>query len=154
MLNKNRDWKTNWRLHTSQTVHFSSGQRLIINMASAIQPSSSSSSSSSTRRHHHQELMASPRQLPDRPQPYSVLTEHWQDKLRFPETEADNTDDICSFGDVYEDNLYKLIHKHLELDTHDRFAYVGASKGKTSDNGYTYLSSYYTQFSVVCMHDL
>lgn len=76
--------------------------------------------------------MASPRQLPDRPQPYSVLTEHWQDKLRFPETEADNTDDICSFGDVYEDNLYKLIHKHLELDTHDRFAYVGASKGSVA----------------------
>ena len=71
--------------------------------------------------------MASPRQLPMKPQPFSVLTEHWQDKLNLPET--GDGEHLCSFGDVYEDYMYKLIHKHLELDTHDRFAYVGASKG-------------------------
>ncbi|XP_033124921.1 uncharacterized protein LOC117123178 [Anneissia japonica] len=64
--------------------------------------------------------------LPRYPQPFSVISEHWQDQLHV----HDNTgDDLFSFGPVYDENMFKLIHKHLELDTHDRFAYVGASKG-------------------------
>ena len=37
--------------------------------------------------------------------------------------------DTFGFGETYDEAMYKLIHKHLELDTHDRFAYVGANKG-------------------------
>ena len=74
------------------------------------------------------ELLASPRELPVSPQPFSVITEHWQDKLNIPGDDGDGG--LCSFGEVYEEAMYKLIHKHLELDTHDRFAYVGARKGK------------------------
>ncbi|XP_072042670.1 uncharacterized protein [Amphiura filiformis] len=72
--------------------------------------------------------LASPRNLPQSPQPFSVITEHWQNKLQIP-SPGDQDKDLCSFGDVYEESLYRLIHTHLELDTHDRFAYVGASKG-------------------------
>ncbi len=80
------------------------------------------------------EPLASPRVLPQSPQPFSVITEHWQDKLQIPSSAdggGDNGQDngLCSFGEVYEEHMYQLIHKHLELDTHDRFAYVGASKG-------------------------
>lgn len=33
------------------------------------------------------------------------------------------------FGDIYEENMFSLIHKYLELGTTDRFCYVGEEKG-------------------------
>ena len=75
--------------------------------------------------------------LPKHPQPFAVISEHWQDKLQLSSPRSDNTDspedDIYSFGQVYEESLYKLIHKHLELDTDNRLAYVGANKGSLAE---------------------
>ncbi|XP_071951151.1 uncharacterized protein [Antedon mediterranea] len=68
--------------------------------------------------------------LPKYPQPFSVISEHWQGQLNVTE-KAD--DDLFSFGSIYDENLFKQIHKHLELDTHDRFAYVGCSKGSYAE---------------------
>ncbi|XP_072176048.1 uncharacterized protein [Diadema setosum] len=68
--------------------------------------------------------------IPATPQPFAVISEHWSDRLNLP---SFSDDDVFSFGPVYEDAMYKLIHKHLELDTHDRFAYVGASKGSFAE---------------------
>nr|XP_054757148.1 uncharacterized protein LOC129263249 [Lytechinus pictus] len=68
--------------------------------------------------------------LPGVPQPFAVISEHWSDRLHLP---LYDDNDIFSFGKVYEDAMYKLVHKHLELDTHDRFAYVGNSKGSFAE---------------------
>jgi len=82
-------------------------------------------------------ILSAPLVLPKQPQPFAVISEHWQEKLDLssprPANSPDAAEDIYSFGDVYEESLYKLIHKHLELDTHDRLAYVGTSKGSLAE---------------------
>ncbi|KAJ8021122.1 hypothetical protein HOLleu_40902 [Holothuria leucospilota] len=68
--------------------------------------------------------------LPDSPPPFSVVTEHWQNQLDIPKY---NAEENYSFGEIYEEAMFKLIHKHLELDTHERFAYVGSNKGSLAE---------------------
>ncbi|PIK36487.1 hypothetical protein BSL78_26686 [Apostichopus japonicus] len=68
--------------------------------------------------------------LPDSPPPFSVVTEKWQNQLDIPKYRLEES---YSFGDAYEDAMFKLIHKHLELDTHERFAYVGSNKGSLAE---------------------
>ncbi|XP_019617543.1 PREDICTED: uncharacterized protein LOC109464886 [Branchiostoma belcheri] len=63
---------------------------------------------------------------PDSPRLLSVISEEYRNRLRIPAYEEA---DKFSFGPVYEDSIFEIIHKYLELDTHHRVAYVGDPVG-------------------------
>lgn len=72
------------------------------------------------------ETMASSFFGPESPRPFSVISEGYLNQFVvpiFPEFER------FSFGTSYEEKMYDLIHKYLDLGTSDRTCYIGDSKG-------------------------
>lgn len=61
---------------------------------------------------------------PESPRPLSVVSEGYQTRFRIPKYE-----EKYYFGKSYEDKMFDLIHKYLELGTTDRFCYIGDVKG-------------------------
>ncbi|XP_071113139.1 uncharacterized protein [Haliotis cracherodii] len=70
--------------------------------------------------------MASAHLGPESPRPLAVISESYQNRFKIPAMEEY---DEFSFGEDYEEKMYKLIHKYLELDTTDKLCYVGDNKG-------------------------
>ena len=67
---------------------------------------------------------------PESPRPLSVISEGYQTRYKIP---VYPDSDKYIFGEEYDNQLYYLIHKHLELGTTDRFCYVGHSKGSYAE---------------------
>lgn len=63
---------------------------------------------------------------PETPRPFSVATEGYQNRYHIPRL-GESEKNV--FGGQYDEKLYTLIHKYLELGTTDRFCYIGDSKG-------------------------
>jgi len=63
---------------------------------------------------------------PETPRPLSVISEGYQHRIRLPFV---GESEKYLFGNAYDEKLFKLIHKYLELGTTDRLCYVGESKG-------------------------
>ncbi|XP_013395072.1 uncharacterized protein LOC106162348 [Lingula anatina] len=63
---------------------------------------------------------------PESPRPFAVISETYRNRLKIPQYREDEQH---SFGETWEENMFQLIHKHLELGTADRFCYIGEDKG-------------------------
>ncbi|XP_069106157.1 uncharacterized protein [Argopecten irradians] len=63
---------------------------------------------------------------PETPRPLSVATEGYQNRYHIPQL---GDSEKYVFGGQYDEKLFTLIHKYLELGTTDRFCYIGDSKG-------------------------
>ena len=63
---------------------------------------------------------------PERPRPFSVISEKYSQFFDLPESPEYER---FSFGRVYEENIIKLIHRYLELGTDDNLCYVGHNRG-------------------------
>lgn len=67
---------------------------------------------------------------PESPRPLAVISESYQKRFKlpiYPKT------DQFTFGNAYDDRMFDLIHKYLDLGTTDRLCYVGEMKGSFAD---------------------
>ncbi|XP_041361282.1 uncharacterized protein LOC121377374 [Gigantopelta aegis] len=70
--------------------------------------------------------MASAYLGPETHKPLSVISESFQKRYNIPEFDEHEK---FSFGQQYEERMYMLIHKYLDLETVDKLCYVGDNKG-------------------------
>lgn len=63
---------------------------------------------------------------PEKPRPFALISEEYQQRLDIPNYPEE---DQYRFGDTYEEAMFSLIHTHLELGTTDRLCYIGEKKG-------------------------
>ena len=70
--------------------------------------------------------MASSYLGPESHQPLAVISESFQKMYNIPEF---GELEKFSFGKQYEERMYMLIHKYLDLETVDKLCYVGDNKG-------------------------
>ncbi|KAK2171740.1 hypothetical protein NP493_1029g00019 [Ridgeia piscesae] len=64
---------------------------------------------------------------PETPRPFSVLSEGYiRRQIKLPKLPEDAR---YSFGPLYEQRMYELIHQYLEMGTDDCVCYVGEEKG-------------------------
>lgn len=74
--------------------------------------------------------MASSYLGPESPRPYSVISENFQNRYRIPKYPAWEN---FTFGDQYDEQLFGLINKYLDLETTDRLCYIGDTKGSLAE---------------------
>lgn len=67
---------------------------------------------------------------PESPRPLSVISESYRHRFVLP---AVPTSDRYTFGPDYEDTMYKLVHKYLDIGTTDKLCYVGEAKGSFAE---------------------
>jgi hypothetical protein len=67
---------------------------------------------------------------PESPRPYSVISEGFQNRYRIPRHQAWEN---FTFGDEYDDHLFSLMNKYLDLETTDRVCYIGDTKGSLAE---------------------
>ncbi|CAC5404721.1 unnamed protein product [Mytilus coruscus] len=62
---------------------------------------------------------------PESPRPYAVISEGYRNRLCIP---TYSNSEQYDFGKVYDNAFYNLLQKYTDLDTTDRFCYVGDVK--------------------------
>lgn len=67
---------------------------------------------------------------PESPRPLSVISEGFQNRFRIPN--YPNWEQF-TFGQSYDDQLFELVNKYLELETTDRLCYIGDTKGSMAE---------------------
>lgn len=67
---------------------------------------------------------------PESPRPYSVISEGYRNHLRIPVYGSREKYDL---GKEYDESFYNLLQKYTDLDTTDRFCYVGDVKGSYAE---------------------
>ena len=86
---------------------------------------------------------------PESPRPLSVISESYRHRFVLP---AVPTSDRYTFGPDYEDTMYKLVHKYLDIGTTDKLCYVGEAKGSFAEgivNRYMFfVYKYYRKISL------
>ena len=63
---------------------------------------------------------------PETPRPFAVISERGTRTVNIPQIPQD---ELYSFGPAYQQKMYELVHRYLELGTDDRLCYVGQDKG-------------------------
>lgn len=66
---------------------------------------------------------------PESPRPLSVISEGFRHQFKLPVTNPSDR----TFGSGYENTMYRLIHKYLDLGTTDKLCYVGENKGSLAE---------------------
>ncbi|KAJ8322273.1 hypothetical protein KUTeg_000744 [Tegillarca granosa] len=74
--------------------------------------------------------MASSYLGPESPRPLAVISEGYRNHYRIP---MYSEFEKYEFGQSYDEKMFDLIHKYLELGTTDRLCYVGESKGSFAE---------------------
>nr|KAG5698574.1 hypothetical protein BaRGS_027085 [Batillaria attramentaria] len=69
--------------------------------------------------------MASAYLGPESPRPLAVISESYRGQYRLPELGGE---DRLSLGPEYEEQLFSLLHKYLELGTTDTLCYIGDTR--------------------------
>ena len=67
---------------------------------------------------------------PESPRPFSVITEGFQNRYRIPIYPAWEN---FTFGEEYDEQLFSLMNKYLDLETTDRVCYIGDTKGSLAE---------------------
>ena len=67
---------------------------------------------------------------PESPRPLSVISESYRHRFILPAVPATEQH---RFGSEYENCMYKLVHKYLDLGTTDKLCYVGDTKGSFAE---------------------
>lgn len=67
---------------------------------------------------------------PESPRPLSVISEGFQTRYHIPTFPSWEQ---FTFGEKYDDLLFNLINKYMDLETTDRLCYVGDTKGSMAE---------------------
>jgi len=67
---------------------------------------------------------------PESPRPLAVISEGFQHRFRIPTYPVWEP---LTFGKDYDDNLFNMINKYLDLETTDRMCYLGDNKGSMAE---------------------
>ena len=88
---------------------------------------------------------------PESPRPLSVISESYRHRFVLP---AVPESDQHRFGWEYEDCMYKLVQKYLDLETTDKLCYVGDTKGSFAEGIINRYTSFFHPFIDNCIFPL